>query len=427
MSIHPPPFEISDSQAGPPLESTHWAGNGILIWSQRRKVLRATVFAAIISGIIVFVIPKQYESWVRIMPPEQPGGVALMAALAGRSLPPNFGALASTLFGIRNSSALFAELLQSRSVREGLVDRFDLQKVYSKRYRQDAIKKVGKRTEITEDRKTGIITVVVTDTDRQRARDMAQAYLDELNSLLAKVNTSSARRERQFIEQRLVDVKRDLDDAQLQLSAFSSKNTTLDVKEQTRAMVEAGAKLQGELIVAKSEVTSLQQFYSDDNVRVRAARARVSELQRALTRATGSDSPAPPGAEIADDSPYPSLRAMPALGVQWANLYRRVTIQETIFNLLTAEYETARIEEAKSIPTVSVIDPPNWPEKKSFPPRLILILVCTLLATIGTSIYIVLRERWSAVSGTDPRKELANQLRRTLLSRASWRFQSWKT
>jgi capsule polysaccharide export protein KpsE/RkpR len=364
------------------------------------------VIGLLLSTGLAFLIPKQYESTTRIMPPESGLSTAMMAALSGRVMPANLGALAGSLFGIRSSSTIFVNLLQSRAVTERIVDRFDLQKVYWSRYKQDAIKKLRKRTEVTEDRKTGVISVVVTDTDRQRARDMAQAYLDELNSLVARVNTSAAGRERQFIEQRLVSVKADLDDAQRQLSLFSSKNATLDVKEQTHAMVEATAKLEGELIVARSELSSLEQIYGPDNVRVRAARARIGQLDREMKLATGSGSPADPLA----DTPYPPLRSMPALGMQWADLYRRVKLRETVFDLLTQEYELARIEEAKSIPTVSVIDSPSWPERKSFPPRLIIMVIGTALSAIGAFSVAVRKAEWRAVPAEDPRKLLLQSM-----------------
>ncbi len=224
----------------------------------------------------------------------------------------------------------------------------------------------------------------MTDTDRRRARDMAQAYVDQLDQLVARVNTSSARREREFIEHRLVTVQQELDKAQIEFSEFASKNTTVDIKEQTRAMVEAGAKLQGQLIVAQSEVGSLEQIYTPENIRVRAAEARVAELERELKKMSGPVLSA--GDNQKDESAlYPPLRQLPILGVRWADLYRKVKIQETVFDLLTEQYETARIEEAKSIPIVSMIDPPGWPEKKSFPPRLLLILALASAAVLATS------------------------------------------
>lgn len=396
-----------------------WVFSTSLLWDQRRLLLRVAACAVLLSTAIAFLLPKQYESTARIMPPEQPGGgAAILAALSGKSglggLGGGLGALAGSLFGVRGSSELFVSLLQSGSIKGHLVDQFELQKVYWKRYRQDAVKKLGRRTEITEDRKSGVIMITVTDNDRQRARDMTQAYLDQLDSLLIRVNTSSARRERQFIEQRLIAVRAELDKSQIELSEFSSKNTTLDVKEQTKAMVDAGAKLQGQLIAARSELDSLEEIYGSGNVRVRASRARVSELERDLQSMTGSNDPSSYRGEQDAGSLYPPLRQLPLLAVRWADLYRRVKVSETVFELLTQEYETARIEEAKSIPTVSVIDSPSWPEKKSFPPRLIIILGLTLTSVFLAVFYLLQKERWHALDVHDPRKVLAQRVWTTL-------------
>lgn len=379
-------------------------------WMHRRTIALSALCGLVLSTVIAFTIPKQYESTVRIMPPEQGMNPAIMAALAGRALPGGLGVLAGSLLGMHSSSTVLAELVQSRTVRERIADRFELQKLYGNRYKQDTLKRLSHRTDVSEDRKTGILTITVTDTDRRRARDMAQAYIDELNSLTAHLNTSTAGRERQFIEQRLVGVKSDLDDAQQRLSVFSSKNATLDVKEQTRAMVDATAKLEGQLVIARSELSSMDQIYGPENVRVRAVRARVGELDREMKRVAGD----PGDGSFTSDAPYPSLRALPALAVQWADLYRRVRTQETIYDLLTQEYELARIEEAKSIPSVSVIDAPSWPEKKSFPPRLILMLLGMLAPAAIAFAVVVRRDEWAMVAEQDPRRDLWNTVIRDL-------------
>lgn len=397
-----------------------WTPRLSLLWQHRRAVFRATIIAFLVSTIIVFCIPKQYQSMARIMPPEQASGsAAMMAALAGKSLPPGVGALAASLFGMHNSGALFVDLLQSPTIRGHVIDQFDLQKVYWKRYRTDAAKKLAKRTEITEDRKSGVITIVVTDNDRQRARDMAQAYLEQLDVLLARVNTSAARRERLFIEQRLVTVQAELQKAQEDLSRFSSNNAALDIKEQTRALVDASAKLKAQLIVARGEVGSLEQIYTPDNVRVRAAQARVSELERALNKLGGPANLDVGDDHVADNELYPPMRQLPILGVRWANLYRKVKIHETVFDLLTEEYESARIEEAKSIPTVSMIDPPSWPEKKSFPPRILLIATFTVLSLVTTCLVLLADDRWQRVDAHDERKLLAEDVIAVLKGRVT--------
>ena len=389
-------------------DSDRWVPNISLLWDRRRTLLRVAIVSLLLSTAIAFLIPQEYESTTRIMPPEQQGmGTAMLAALVGKAMPGAVSALAGSMLGLKDTGALFVQLLESGTIRGQLVDRFDLQRVYRKRYRQDTLKKLGHRTEVTQDRKSGIITIVVTDTNRERARDMTQAYVDALDDLLIKVNTSTAKREREFIEQRLVTVQNDLEKAQVALSDYASKNTTLDVKEQTKAMIDAGAKLQGELIVARAESDSMSQIYGEGNIRMRAANARVSELERELKKMSGSQGD---GQEESSgpDRLYPSLRELPIVAVRWADLYRQVKIKETVYDLLTEQYELARIEEVKSIPSVRVIDPANWPEKKSFPPRFIIMLAFTILAVCGSAMYLIVAERWNQVSPQDARKRLAN-------------------
>ena len=103
------------------------------------------------------------------------------------------------------------------------------------------------------------------------------------------MSTSSARRERIFLEGRLQAVNQDLEAAEKEFSQFASKNTAIDIKEQGKAMVEAAATLQGELIAARSELEGLRQLYADSNVRVRSVQARVAELENQLKKVGGED------------------------------------------------------------------------------------------------------------------------------------------
>lgn len=398
----------------------NWVCNANRLWVHRRLLAQVCGVSLVLSALLAFLLPKQYESTARLMPPESGGSsAAMLAALVGRGSGGLGGlsSLAGGLLGVRSSGVLFVELLRSRSIADRLINHFDLQRVYKKRYRVDTVKYLARHTTVVEDKKSGVLELTVTDTDPRRARDLAQAYLNELDSLVTRANTSSARSEREFIEKRLVSVEAELQNAQSALSQFSSANTTLDIKEQTRAMVDATAKLEGEKIVGQSELASLQQIYGDDNVRVRAARARVGDLQKELDKMSGGRS----DKANADDeaSAYPTLRQIPKLAVPYANLYRRVRIQETVFELLSQQYEMARIEEAKDTPVVSVIDAPLLPEKKSFPPRLLVIVIMTGSITAAFAALILLRESWNRVGQNDARKVLILQVVHSISSRLS--------
>jgi capsule polysaccharide export protein KpsE/RkpR len=401
----------------------NWVENASLFWDSRRLFARVAGAVFVLSILVALLLPKEYVSGARIMPPEQGGNTAAMlAALVGKGSGGGLAGLAGSLLGAKNNGALFVALLHSGTVSGHLIDRFDLQRVYHKRYREGAAKRLAHLTKITEDPKSGVITIAVTDETRERARDLAEGYLDELNNLVAKVNTSSAHREREFIEQRLKTVQAELQRAQLELSDFSSKNTTIDIKEQTRATVDAGAKLEGQLIVGKSELDSLRQIYGDQNVRVRAAEARNTLLQRELQRANGQSFPDPDGKDIDASHPYPALRQLPRLGIRWANLYRNVRIHETVFDLLSEQYETARIEEVRSIPTVGVIDAPWLPERKSGPHRALIVLISTIFSAVLTAVLLLARRSWLEMDVEDARRVLAARIANTI--RNSWRRSS---
>jgi len=344
----------------------------------------------------------------------------LLAALSGRGGGLGaLGSLAGGFLGEHPTTALFITLLQSGTVSGHLIERFDLKHVYHKRYNVDTAKHLAHVTKITDDKKSGVITIKVEDHDPVRARDLAQGYLDELNRLVTQTSTSAARQERVFIEQRLRRVQADLERAQLELSEFSSKNSTIDIKEQTRAMVDTGARVQGELLVEQSGLQSLRQIYGDGNVRVRETEARIASLQHDLDKMAGTSAPLIPQVADGGDAKstpeekgelYPPLRQLPRLAVPYADLYRRVRVQEAVFELLSQQYEIASINEAKDTPTIKVIDPPGVPERKSFPPRLLLALLFALLSFGGASALILVRQHWSSVDPRDPRKLLVSEV-----------------
>ena len=405
------------------------SGNGIpspdraylaarLLWEQRRLIAAVVLRGTLLFLIIAWLIPSSYESKTELMPPDSQSST--LGKLATLSSGTN-GALsaAADLLDLKTSGALFISLLNSDRVSDHLIDRFDLRGVYWVKTYRAARKKLASRTQISEDRKSGVLTIVVSDHDRQRAAAMARAYVDELNSMVTELNTSAAHRERIFLEERLQVVKQDLDQAAREFSDFSSKNTAIDIKEQGKAMVEAAATLQGQLIAAQSELRGLEQIYTSQNVRVRSAQARVRELQHQLDKLGGDSTPSATG-QPATTALYPSIRQLPVLGVTYSDLYRRVKINETVYEVLTKEYELARVEEAKEVPSVKVIDVAQPPERRSGPPRLLITLAGALLSALLAAVWIFGKEAWVNTDAEDPRKVLLGEMAATLGRKLRW-------
>jgi uncharacterized protein involved in exopolysaccharide biosynthesis len=415
-----PPFEIdSDTEREEPHARERRIANYRLLWENRRFLMRVVVRTAVVVLLLSFLIPNRYESTTRLMPPDEKGGsgLAAIASLVGKSVP-GLGMLANDALGAKNSGALFVGIIQSRTVQDDLIYKFNLRKVYWDRKWEDARKDLASRTDVSEDRKSGIITIVVSDRDAKRATGMAEEYVNALNNAVNNLSTSSAHRERVFLENRLAGVNVDLEAAERDFSQFASKNVALDIKEEGKAMLEAAGTLQGQLSAAQSELEGLKQIYTDNNVRVRTVEARIGELQHQIQKLGGKYNPDingqitenASGAPNADDSLYPTIRRMPVLGVSYADLFRRTKVQEAIFETLTQEYEMAKVQEAKEIPTVKVLDPASTPESKSFPPRLLILIACTILAFAGASAWVIGEERWRHIDPSDPGRELATEV-----------------
>jgi capsule polysaccharide export protein KpsE/RkpR len=376
------------------------------LWEQRKLLGKFIAWGASAALLIAFLIPSRYTSTTRLMPPEPPTGqsLAVLSTIVGK-MGPNLASLGGDLLGMNTSADLFAGVLQSRTVQDDLIAKFDLRRLYGERRWVDARKELARRTDISIDRKSRILTIQVTDHDPRRASALAQEYVTQLNNVVIQLNTSSAHRERIFLEARLGQVKQELEGAERDFSQFSNKTGAIDIKEQSKAMVEAAAILEGQLIAAQTELQGLRQIYTDQNVRVRATQARIDELGRQLLKMGGKEE-SEAAALSKEDETYPSIRRLPLLGVTYADLYRRMKVAETVFETLTQQYELAKVQEAKEVPSVKVLDAPEIPEKKAFPPRILLVVIGTLVALAFGINWVFAKNKWKNIDPQDPGKLL---------------------
>jgi len=395
--------------------SVAWAR---LLWDQRRLLYRWAAVGLVSATVVAFIIPPRYTTTTRLMPPDQAGqGLASMFAMLGKST--ELGSLGTELFGIKTTGDLFVGVLKSETVENAIINKFDLRKVYGYKRYADARKQLENRTDITSDRKSGIITVKVSDRSPSRVAEIGREYVEQLNQVVISLDTSSAHRERVFLESRLKEVQQDLESAEKDFSQFASKSGALDVKEQGRAMIGAAGQLEGQLIAAETELEGLRQIYTESNVRVRSLRARIDEYKRQLEKLGGqtpevNDQGQANNGTTTGSELYPSIRQLPILGVTWADLYRRTKVEETVFETLTKQYEMARVEEAREVPTVKVLDVADIPEKKSFPPRLIIMLFGTCFAISLCTVWILSSERWRQLDQNDPGKKLTEEVLQTM-------------
>jgi uncharacterized protein involved in exopolysaccharide biosynthesis len=375
-----------------------------LCWARKKLVLRIFFVGIVIAGAIAFTEPNFYTSTTSLMPPDSNSPYSnLMSMLASAGPAASLG---SQALGLSTPGELYVSLLKSRSVLDPIINRFELAHYYKARYKEDARRSLLNDTAIVQDRKSGIISISVTATSPELASNIAQAYVSELNQVVTDNSTSAARRERIFLEGRLKEVKQQLDQSSQTLSQFSTKSGAMDIAAQAKSMMDAGLKIQAELIDARSRLAALRQVYSDDNARVRAAKARADELQHQIDTITGtrksSNSDSESGA-----STYPTVDKLPALGLTYYDLERKVKVDEALWENLTKQYEFAKVQEAQQIPSLHVLDSANVPERKSGPKRRFILMMGGLLSLLAAFIAVATLDIWSKMdSEKEPKKLL---------------------
>jgi len=135
-----------------------------LLWNCRRQISRFVVAGFVFGLLIAVIIPPKFRSITQLMPPDTQSntGMSMLSnflgeGTSGGSTGSDLGSLAGSLLGIKTPGELFIGVLGSRTVQDELINRFDLRKEYHvKRYEQ-ARKELTENTELSLDRKSGII------------------------------------------------------------------------------------------------------------------------------------------------------------------------------------------------------------------------------------------------------------------------------
>jgi uncharacterized protein involved in exopolysaccharide biosynthesis len=373
----------------------------------RRFILWFWFSAVILAVIVSFLLPKIYTATTTIMPPNPGGDTAGLLSNFGVS--GNMGSLAAMMLGIPSSADLYIDILKSQTIADAIIDRFNLMEIYKKKYRVDTIKALANHTDITKT-KGEMVTITIEDKDPKRAADIANAYVEKLDMLTRQLGMTSASRMRVFLEKRIFETKKDLQTAEENLKNFQITNKMVALDEQTKALVTGAAELEGQLIAAETELGILRSFSTEDNIRVKLAKTKISELKKQLVQLEGSIpypsagkeqsqvTRAPSSAKERGNSFHIPLSQVPDLGMELIRLLREVKIQETVFELLTQQYELTRINEAKDTQTIQIVDTAKPPDKKTKPKRTLIVLITAFLAFVFGIFVVYCREYFQNLS-----------------------------
>lgn len=364
-----------------------------LLYRRRSRLLSAAAIAAIVSGIIVFLIPVSYTGEAVILTPQQAqsslssfmGPLAGLAPAAGMS---GLGLLSG--LGLRNPADLYVGVLESRTIADALITKFNLKDVYQVPDYTRARKRLARNTRV-ESGKDSLIRVRVDDHDAVRAAKLANAYVEELSNSNSRLAFTEAGQRRLFFEAQLVKEKEALADAEIGLRNTQQATGLVAPSGQAEALLRVGAQLHGEILSRETQLEAMKTFAADDNPRLQIVKRELGVLHSQLNQLEQGDYK-PGTLEL------PTGR-LPEASLKYLRAVRELKYHETLFEVLSRQYEAAKLDEAKSAALIQVVDRAVTPERKTWPPRALLVLATVVTTLLIYAFWIVFREQARESSG----------------------------
>ena len=376
-------------------------GNVLLFWNKRRFIFKNFIIVTGIALVVSLLLPKWYASKAVILS----SGAGQFNFLSAISPIPvaDFG-----LSTINEDINNFIAILQSRTVKEHMVNKFNLVERYKQRDIEYAMEAYEEKLEL-EVTEEGTLEISIIDKDPLVAKQMVSEVLIMLDQINQNIGMEAGRYNREFLEKRLNQNKHDLEKAELALKTFQEKTGIIDLVAQLSSTMQMSAQAynsifeaytalyaekigtETELAVAKTTLSinnptimQLEKLLDEQTFQLENLMIKLDEkLQYLLSNITPAQVDTIPNIEFSV-----SFNSLPSLGLENGRLIREVELQSTIQEILIPQFEQAKLEESKNIPTLQVIDKPKVAINKSKPKRALIVIGSTLMSFLVSLIFL---------------------------------------
>jgi len=358
-----------------PVPGTDLGGWGVfaVLVKNRHALIWYPLAVAITVALFTLVVPGQYEARVTVLPPDRDFQTI---SLSGFSLA-EFGKGAGMALPLMATpSDILAEVLVSRRVLTAVVDSLHLDTLWQTSSKSAAIDQLHDAVSVKVEL-TGLVSIVIADRSPQRAALLANTLITCADNINRAIVNTRARNTREFVGKRLEETRQALAAAATDLEIFQREHRMVSLSDELTALIKNAAELDAQLTAGEIELSALKKSMSSRSPQVAALEQRITEIRRQLQQMEAGDS-----TRIFLAS---GLQDAPRLLWDLAEKVRNVKIEETLLELLSSQYESARIQETQDTPTISVLDYADDSGPRAQPRRVRLVL-----ASYATSLVMVI-------------------------------------
>jgi len=332
----------------------------INLGERKTIIIRITAIFAFLSFAITLILPKYYTATTTLLTPQQNSSAnAVLAAQLGGSTS-GIAALTGGGLGLKNPNDIFVGMLMSRTVEDAVVQHFDLMHEYHERSLSGARNVFESHANVDGSGKDGLIRVSIEARNPQRAADIANGYVEQFQNLSRHLAITEASQRRLFFERELEQVKDSLSSAEEALKQTELSTGVIQPDSQARALIDSATSLRAQIVAREVQIQGMQTYANPENAQLVQAQRELESMREQLAKLGGTEDNTASGVIV------PKGR-VPEASLEYDRKLRVVKYNETIFDILTQQYEAAKLDEAKQGALIQVVDSAIPPDRKSSP------------------------------------------------------------
>ena len=351
----------------------------IMLVIAKRKYLVITICCLVAIAAIIYslVVPQYWESKATLMPIAESGG---LSSLGGGIMDILGSGLLQT--DKYDMAVDFIYIMQSRKFQEEVIRKFNLIPYYkidepdTLKAMELAVKQLSESTmQIFYDQKTYLVNIIAETKNKELSRQIVQYHLDYLIKYIFHSKMSKGRQKREFLEKQVNNHLQTVDSLSTQIRDFQKTNRSIDITQQTQAQLELYSEIVSEYMQTEIEHSLALSQYSSDSPAVIALAEKMQLLKQKIKSLENSGSDLVPEYIVQIDK-------IPDLAMQYAQLMLNLEIEKKIIEYLYPQFELAKLEEVKDLPTFEVYDAPQLAGIRSKPKRALTVVLSTVAAFI---------------------------------------------
>jgi tyrosine-protein kinase Etk/Wzc len=351
---------------------------------QKRRWLVIPIWLAISVLVVVYsigsiLLPPDKSYYPNVYTPQSlmliqdksDGGITNSLATSAMASMVNLSTLGIT--GLQSYGELANFLVTTNSFLDELVEKHGLIEKYKvTRYIKTASRNILKnKMAAIYDKKTGIFSLSITDSDPVFARDLVNSAVAVLDAKFALIDNRRTKLKMSQLESKLTDVLKEMTIVEDSLRVFQKKHGIFTIESMAEEQIATLAKVRTELLLKEIEIKTYSDLSKIEDPKIRQLRAERDNLAKLLKELEEGFSQY--------ESSIPSQVDMTDLALEYGHLKRDLVVKEKMFELLTQQYEITKLAHDTEDPIFQIIEYAEAPDMKSGPSRTKLCIVISII------------------------------------------------